>query len=101
MSSPVARRGAWAPDPITDAPTGAIRTFSSRTRGAFPVQPGATQHATGVHVEPSRNALTDYTRQDAKALGIADVSNVSGSNAASGTVVDATVTPGCMPLPQR
>ena len=95
MSSPIARRGAWAPDPVIDAPTAKAQGPADHTRPAYAVTPWPTQHAQGVHVEPSRNALSDFTRQDAKALGIPDVTNVG-----AGGITDtaAPVTTGCMPL---
>lgn len=94
MSSAIARRGAWAPDAVIDAPTPKVQGPSDYRRPVFAVQPWPTQHAIGVNVQPSANPLSDFTRQDARALGVRDVTSVS----AGGT---APAADGCMPLPAQ
>jgi hypothetical protein len=98
MSSPVSKRGAWAPDPVIDAPTPSAAPMAAlppNQRPAYAVTPWPSQHARGVRVAPAENALNEFTGQDARALGVRDVISLD----ADGSSV--TETPGCMPLPSR
>jgi len=70
-----------------------MATLAPNRRPAFAVAPYPTQHAVGVRIAPGDNPLSEWTRQDARARGVADVTRLGADGET------ATVTPGCMPLP--
>ena len=108
-SSRYALRGAWAPELDIAAPTPRVQGPDDHVRPAFAVQPWPSQHSRGVVVRPATDALRDFTRQDARALGVRDVIPVSADTAAAiatgaaafpgDTVADPSAPAGCMPLP--